>query len=394
MILINLIILMQILSENPKLKTMEFFLKTSLIQIAFAIPVSWLLIKILFKNSVFGKISVIWVFSLILSIINYTARITFEEWPPLISFPVTTLIMAVSVYVSSRMVRDPLKLMIEDLRKISEGDINILITERYSNRKDEFGILAASINKISLNLHKILSSIKKNSKDLLEISNDLNKIMNNMLENASTQASSIEEISSSMEEIAANVQLNAENSQKTNITTLKTIEAIRDGNASSEKSIHAMKEVTDKVKIINEIAFQTNILALNAAVEASHAGDAGKGFAVVANEVKKLAERSNKAAQEIEAVSNKVLSISEAAGSKLSHIIEDSDETSSLIKEIVTASIDQNINIQQINDSIQVLNKMLQDNSSEAEKINNKAQFLSNSARKLSEQIAYFKLRE
>lgn len=373
---------------------MEFFIKSSLMQIAFAIPISWLLIKILFKNSVFGKISVVWVFSLILSTINYTARITFESWTEFLSFPMTTLIMAVGIYIASRMVRDPLKIMMADLKKIYEGNLNIKITDRFSERVDEFATLAESINKISLNLHKILSSIKKNSKDLLEVSSDLSKIMNRMLENTSTQASSIEEISSTMEEIAANVLLNSENSQKTNNTTLKTMEAIREVNESSEHSIAAMREVTEKVKIINEIAFQTNILALNAAVEASHAGDAGKGFAVVANEVKKLAERSNKAAHEIEEVSQKVFKISEFAGSKLSNLIEDSNETSVLIKEIAAASVDQNINIQQINDSIQVLNKMLQDNSSEAEKINNKASFLSNSAKKLNEQIAYFQLRE
>lgn len=372
---------------------MEFFITTSLIQIGFAIPVSWLLIKILFKNSVFGKISVVWVFSLILSTINYTARITFDSYTGLISFPVTTLIMAVAVYIASRMIRDPLKIMMADLKKISEGDINIAITDNFSHRKDEFGYLANSINTISLNLHQILSSIRNNSNDLLKVSRDLSKIMSQMLENTATQASSIEEISSSMEEIAANVQLNADNSQKTSNITLKTIEAIKDGNQSSEQSIAAMKDVTDKVKLINEIAFQTNILALNAAVEASHAGDAGKGFAVVANEVKKLAERSNKAAHEIDEVSQKVFKISETTASKLNHIISESNETSLLIKEITTASLDQNINIQQINDSIQVLGKMLQNNSSEAEKINSRAQFLSESAKKLNDQIAYFRLR-
>jgi methyl-accepting chemotaxis protein len=373
---------------------MEFFITSSLMQIAAAIPISWLLIKILFKRSIFGKISVIWVFSLMLATINYTARMTFpESWPPYFSFPMTTLIMAIAVYWASRLIREPLKAMMSDLKKLADGDLNIKITDTFTGRNDEFGSLANSINTIALSLHRILSNIKKNSDDLTIVSRELTNIINVMLENSSTQASSIEEISSTMEEIASNVELNSTNAQKTNETTVKTIEAIKDSNSSSEQSINAMKEVTNKVKIINEIAFQTNILALNAAVEASHAGDAGKGFAVVANEVKKLAERSNKAAQEIDFVSQNVFRISESAGKKLGVIIEDSTETSELIREIAAASIDQNTNIQQINDSIQVLNKMIQNNSSEAEKIHDKAQFVSDSAKTLNNQISFFKLR-
>jgi methyl-accepting chemotaxis protein len=332
--------------QKPILIHMDFFISATISQIAFAIPVSFLLIKFLFKNSIFGKISVIWVFGIMLSIINYTARIQFKEWPVYFSFPTTAIIMAITIYWSSRLVRDPLKLMMADLKKLAEGDLNIKITDRFVGRKDEFESLANSVNTIALSLHRILSNIKQNSDDLTSVSKDLSDIINVMLENSSTQASSIEEISSTMEEIASNVEMNTNNAKKTNESTIKTIEAIIDGNKSSEQSIGAMKQVTDKVKVINEIAFQTNILALNAAVEASHAGDAGKGFAVVANEVKKLAERSNKAAQEIQAVTKNVYKISESAGKKLSLIIEESTETSELIKEIANASIDQNTNIQ------------------------------------------------
>jgi methyl-accepting chemotaxis protein len=373
---------------------MEAFIKSSLILIVVAIPVSIILIKVFFKNSIFGKISAIWTFSVILCAINWTARIEFAGWTRAFSNPTTIIILFISVYIASKMVRDPLKAMMSDLYKISKGDIDIKITDLYSNRKDEFGSLATSINAISLNLHKALSSIKKNSNDLMLVSDELSHIISNMMENTSTQASSIEEISATMEEIASIVSLNTESSQKTNTTTLKTIEAIKEGSESTEQSIVAMREVTEKVKIINEIAFQTNILALNAAVEASHAGEAGKGFAVVANEVKKLAQRSNSAAQEIEDVTSKVFQISEIAGSKLSNIIDETNQTSILMKEIAAASIDQNTNIQQINDSIQVLNRMIQNNTSESEKINAKAAFVSDSAKKLNEQVSFFKLRQ
>jgi methyl-accepting chemotaxis protein len=372
---------------------MEDFLKNSLAQISFAIPVSWILIKILFKNSIFGKISVIFVFCLILSTINYSARITFEFWTPLFSFPVTTLIMTLGVYWSYKLIRNPIGVLMQDLKDISEGNLNILITDSFKGRKDEFEQLGNLVNTISLNQNDILSNIKKNSQDVLRVSRELDSIISRLNENTGSQASSIEEISSTMEEIAANIELNANNSETTSGITQKTLDAIIEGSRSSEESLQAMSEVADKVKIINEIAFQTNILALNAAVEASHAGDAGKGFAVVAGEVKKLAERSNKAAKEIESVSKNVFKISETTGSKLGNLIAESKHTSQLIREIVSASMDQSINIQQINNSIQMLNKMLQDNSSETEKIHTKVQFLANSANALNKKIEYFKLR-
>jgi len=372
---------------------MEAFIKSSLILLIVAIPVSIILIKVFFKNSIFGKISAIWTLSVILCAINWTARIEFAGWTRAFSNPTTIIILFISVYIASKMVRDPLKAMMSDLNKIAKGDIDIKITDLYVNRSDEFGSLATSINSISFNLNNTLSSMRKNSNDLMLVSDELSHVINNMMENTSTQASSIEEISATMEEIASIVSLNTESSQKTSLTTLRTIEAIKEGSKSTEQSVLAMKEVTEKVKIINEIAFQTNILALNAAVEASHAGESGKGFAVVANEVKKLAQRSTNAAQEIDDVTSKVYQISETAGSKLTSIIDETNQTSTLMKEIAAASVDQNTNIQQINDSIQVLNKMIQNNTSESEKINAKAAFVSNSAKKLNNQVSQFKLR-
>jgi methyl-accepting chemotaxis protein len=373
---------------------MEDFLRQSAILIVLAIPIALLMIKLFFKNSIFGRIAAIWTTSVILTSINLTARFEFPDtWNRAFSVPTTVIILTICVYISSRMLRDPLKAMMIDLKKMAKGDLDIEITTKYESRNDEIGSLATSINSISLGLNKILTSIKANSESLLVVSDELSMIMNQMTENTSSQASSIEEISSSMEEIASIVEMNSSNSQKTNESTLKTIDAIKEGNKSTEESIGAMREVTDKVQLINDIAFQTNILALNAAVEASHAGDAGKGFAVVANEVKKLAERSNDAAVEIAGVTDKVFKISESAGSKLNSIINETNDTVELIKEISSASIDQNTNIQQINDAIQVLNKMIQNNTSETEKINLKASILSNSAKQLNSEVDVFKLR-
>jgi|GEM_PF-1725801 methyl-accepting chemotaxis protein len=370
---------------------MESFITSVFVLLIVGIPVAYILMKILFKNSVFRQISTIWVITMLFTSINNSARIQFESYPQALALPVGIIVVGLGIYMASKLVRIPLKQMSDDLSKLANGNINITITENFINRKDEIGSLAASVKSLAGSLNKLLGDVHANTSELNQISSDLNQIMKSLINNSTAQSSSIEEISATMEEIAAAIEQNSENSQKTEAISIKTIQAIKDGNESTMLSIQAMEEVTDKVKMINDIAFQTNILALNAAVEASHAGDAGKGFAVVAMEVKRLAESSNKAAREVEDVSNKVLSVSKGSGSQLHEIIEDADITAKLIKEITSASIEQNSSVQQINHAIQELNRMIQSNSSEVDKINSKTDLLTSTARKLSDTVERFR---
>ena len=373
---------------------MENIIKPILIMIGIGIPVTIILMKLLFKKSVFAPISIIWVITIIISSINAQARIVVEGYSQIISLPVGILTVGIGIYLAAKFVKDPLNKMTDDLEKLSKGNIDIEITDTYSKRNDEIGTLANSINLLSRNFNKMISEIQKNAINLIKTSNELNNILNKLAENSTNQAASIEEISSTMEEIAANISLNSQNSQKTEQISYKTVEAIKEGNKSTSLSSEAMKDVAEKIKVINDIAFQTNILALNAAVEAAHAGEAGKGFAVVATEVKKLAEKSNIAAKEVEEVSNKVINITENTDDNFNEIIQEANSITKLIKEVSAAGIEQDTNVQQINLSIQELNKMLQDNAGAVEDISSKTEFLDNSAQKLNELISYFTLKQ
>jgi methyl-accepting chemotaxis protein len=372
---------------------MSPFLKSVLIMLLVGIPVAVVLMRLLFKNSVFREISIIWIITSFFASINNSARIQFDSYPQAIALPVGILGVGIGIYIASRRVKVPLGDMVRDLLKLTKGEVDINITDRYSNRHDEVGIMANSINTIALNLNRMISDVKENSNDMNRISRELNNIMQSLVNNTSSQSSSIEEISATMEEIAAAIQQNTENSQRTENISIKTIQAIKEGNRSTLLSIEAMSEVAEKVKMINDIAFQTNILALNAAVEASRAGDAGRGFAVVASEVRKLAESSNSAARQVEAVSNKVLSMSKNSGTQLHEIVKEANLTADLIKEISSASVEQNSSVQQINYAIQALNKMVQSNSAEMDKISHKASELNASSDKLIGTISRFKTR-
>ena len=357
------------------------------------IPVALIIMRILFKKSVFWQISSIWIVTVLITSTNNSARIQFEWYPQAIALPVGMIVVGFGIYFASRYVKQPLNHMVDDLGKLSGGDVNIQLTEQFLSRNDEIGQIAFSLQTLSLNLNEMLKQIKSYASDIANISRDFSQIINTLTNNSNTQSSSIEEISATMEEIAASIQQNLDNSLHTEEISAKSYKAIQEGNKAALESISAMGEVAGKVKLINDIAFQTNILALNAAVEASHAGDAGKGFAVVAQEVRKLAESSKKAAREVEDVSNKVMAISKKSGSQLQLFAEEAELATDFIKNISSSEVQQNTSIQQINQSIQELNKMIQSNSSQVDIINQNVFSLSDSAIKLNDAISVFKLK-
>jgi len=172
-----------------------------------------------------------------------------------------------------------------------------------------------------------------------------------------------------VEEIDANIQQNAENASRTNqIASQAAIDAKESGDAVTQ-AVVAMKEISGKINIIEEIARQTNLLALNAAIEAARAGEHGKGFAVVAAEVRKLAERSQTAASEITELSSTNVAVAEMAGNKLEKLVPDIQKTSDLIQEISAAVAEQRASVTQINSAIQQLDVIVQQNAAGSEEM-------------------------
>lgn len=205
------------------------------------------------------------------------------------------------------------------------------------------------------------------------------------------QAASVEEVSSSIEEMTATIRQNADNASQTEKIAIKSAKDAREGGEAVTLTVKAMKEIADKISIIQEIARQTNLLSLNASIEAARAGEHGKGFAVVASEVQKLAERSQNAATEISALSNTSVSIAEQAGEMLSKLVPDIQKTSELVAEINAASSEQANGIQQINGAIQQLNSVVQQNASAAEELTATAEELSSQTAQMKGAINFLK---
>jgi len=192
--------------------------------------------------------------------------------------------------------------------------------------------------------------------------------------------------------MSSNIRQNADNALQTEKIATKSASDAQEGGKAVVQTVAAMKEIAGKISIIEEIARQTNLLALNAAIEAARAGEHGKGFAVVASEVRKLAERSQKAAAEISQLSSASVEVAETAGAMLNRMLPDIQKTAELVQEISAASKEQDAGAEQINKAIQQLDQVIQQNAGASEEMSSTAEELSSQAEQLQSVISFFKI--
>jgi len=273
--------------------------------------------------------------------------------------------------------------------KMSRGDLDVVVNERSESDR-----LMQSLNRMIKNFGEVVTTVKTASDSVAAGSLELSSTSQQMSQGASEQAASGEQAASSMEEMAANIKQNADNAQQTESIATQAAEDADTGGQAVEKTVVAMKQIAEKISIIEEIARQTNMLALNAAIEAARAGEHGKGFAVVADAVRKLAERSQTAAGEISKLSSTSVDIAENAGKMLNKIVPDIRKTSELVQEINAASSEQNTGATQINLALQQLDQVIQQNASSSEEMSSTSEELSSQAEQLKTTIAFFNIGE
>ncbi len=277
-------------------------------------------------------------------------------------------------------------------QEISEGNLRLNAEKEYLARKDEIGMLAKAMQQMVEKLREVVSVVVTGADNIASASLQMSSSSQEMSQGATEQASSAEEVSSSMEEMAANIQQNTDNSQQAEKIALTGAEGIKKGNKAASVAIESMKQIAEKVSIIGDIAFQTNILALNAAVEAARAGEHGRGFAVVAAEVRKLAERSKVAADEIDRLTKNGVKEAEDAGVLLGSIVPEIEKTARLVQEISAASLEQTSGADQVNTALQQLNQVTQQNAAASEELATSAEELSSQAEQLKDVMSFFSL--
>lgn len=246
-----------------------------------------------------------------------------------------------------------------------------------------------NINSIVAKLKDLVSYAQVASENISSASSQMSSSAQQMSEGATEQAASAEEVSSSMEEIVSSIQQNTENALQTEKIALKVVEDIVEGNKAVNITVQSMKEIAERISIIGDIARQTNLLALNAAVEAARAGDNGRGFAVVAAEVRKLAERCQTAAHEINNLSKSGVTIAERSGKLLDLIVPEVQKTCKLVQEISISSMEQNTGANEINNALQQLNQVIQQNAAISEEMAASSEELSGQADQLKDIVNF-----
>lgn len=257
---------------------------------------------------------------------------------------------------------------------------------------DEMGEVGNSLNTMVGSVSVVLAEVGDVAGDVASGSSQLATASSALAQGAATQATNIEEVSASMEEIVGSIRQNADNSSNTEAIAVKAAKDVRESGMALDEALSALKEIADKIMVIEEIARQTNLLALNAAIEAARAGEHGKGFAVVASEVRQLAERSGSAAAEIGELSGSSVAVADRAGKLLEQLVPDIEKTAELVQEITASTNDQATGAEQISQALQGLDQVIQQNAAASEEIAATADVLTKRSRDLEEATAFFRV--
>ncbi|MEM7056881.1 MAG: nitrate- and nitrite sensing domain-containing protein [Pseudomonadota bacterium] len=272
-------------------------------------------------------------------------------------------------------VTDYLSRVAESADRIAGGDLTaeVMPVSEYDRLSMSFQIMAVSLNKALDHARGSANAVLKESIDLDTASQEIAAV-------SQQQSTAAHLASSAVEEITANLTRTAENAQETNDLAQKASKEAQESASSVVHASEAMKSIAEKILVIQEIARQTDLLALNAAVEAARAGDHGTGFAVVAAEVRKLAERSQIAAEEISELSASTLDVSAEATEKIEQLTPAIVRTAELVADISVATREQSIGADQINSAILQLSHLIEANERSAKQVSQQVKVLSTQA--------------
>lgn len=280
-----------------------------------------------------------------------------------------------------------MKMVSSAAMSIADGDLTVNIEQRSEN--DE---LLIALNGMTTKLRDVVDNVQQAVTNVSSGSQAMSVSSEEMSQGASEQAAAAEEASSSIEQMTANIRQNADNAQQTEKIAIQSAIDAEEGGRAVSATVVAMQDIAGKITIIEEIARQTNLLALNAAIEAARAGEQGKGFAVVAAEVRKLAERSQVAAGEINELSSSTVAVTQNAGKLLDKMVPNIRKTAELVQEISAASREQDAGADQINKSIQQLDTVIQQNAASSEEMASTAEELSSQSEQLQAMIGFFQV--
>jgi methyl-accepting chemotaxis protein len=303
---------------------------------------------------------------------------------------IASVVAVLTAQVIARGVSRPVEAMTTHLAEMAAGGGDL--TRRIEVKSaDEVGQMSASLNEFLEKLEKIIIEVKGGAGSISSAAQQVSSTSSSLSQGTSEQAASVEETTSSLEEMSASITQNSDNSRMMEQVASKGAREAEESGKAVKQTVDAMKSITEKINIIDEIAYQTNLLALNAAIEAARAGEHGRGFAVVATEVRKLAERSQTAAKEISGLASDSVKVAEHSGKLLDELVPSIQKTADLVKEVSAASREQSAGVNQINKAMSQVDQVTQRNASSAEELSSTAEEMASQSEALAQLVGFFK---
>lgn len=302
------------------------------------------------------------------------------------------ILASIFMFFTIRSITRPLAAMEEAANDLHQGDGDL--TYRLPDfGKSEIGRVAEALNGFIQKIHTIIIEVKNASDNLNHSFIQVNSTAQVLSTGSAEQAASVEETSASLEEMSSMISQNADNAGVTTDIANNAYNEAEEGGEAVRETVEAMSQIAERITIIEDIAYKTNLLALNAAIEAARAGDHGRGFAVVADEVRKLAERSQISAQEISKLASSSVSIAYKAGSLLETIVPSIRKTAELVQEIAASSSEQSAGIGQVRQTASQLDRIAQQNAAASEELASTSSQMTEQSDSLQSSIGFFRVK-
>ncbi len=298
--------------------------------------------------------------------------------------------IVVALYVT-RSITGPVRTAMVAADRIASGDLRETVEVTSG---DEIGRLLASMRAMAEKLAHVIGEVRNGAEALTGASAQVSATAQSLSQGTGEQAASVEETTASLEEMSASITQNSESSRRTEAMAQDGARRAEQSGVAVTQTMQAMRSIAEKISIIEEIAYQTNLLALNAAIEAARAGEQGRGFAVVAAEVRRLAERAQRAAKEIGALAGSSVDVAERSGRLLSELVPAIRKTADLVQEVAAASAEQSAGVAQVSKAMGTVDLVTQRNSAAAEELSSTAEELASQAESLQELVGFFRVRE